>query len=750
MPSGIGGSFCSLLRGLNLRSPAWMLAFDICRKASFGTDKQSGVFEMILFLVSSRYCKQLCASSCRGGRVMAAHYGVAAVNLLGLFVFLPCNVLMAWAIVEQSDLWEQWAFRILFHINVADVIFLIPSGMAAAFSISGVIFSDYLPTIAFLDLETMPVIQGILCLTLALNRLFVFAQWKSLDTKEVYRIFFITAWIGGVFWLLLYLCSLKSTFFYSFSKHTFDIETIIDGQPQTFTKSGLDSVKIAMCMLWFSLIIFCAALSLIILCCKSYEIKNEEVGIFFQTLIPVAFLIVAVLADHYDYVFIEELGIIVGPMTGVLLFRIIPPSIHVIILMITNKKIRQAVFNTVETVDMSQQPDKDKKRNAEAPNQNRQKILKNGKDSKLVKKSETHPNEELSQVVTSEANSDYDNESSVADLKTIDLQPNEKTKIVMRRFVQATVHKGVQKVLQEYQELKICENSQKLKSDAFAKNADKNRYKDQICLDKTRVVLQWPPSSKNDYIHANWVRGLPDTQKDIICTQGPLTSTREDFWRMIWQEKCAVIIMLCAVTECGKNKCDQYWPLKAGDKLSILGLTITNLGVEQSGNELAYTRLNISGTGRDGGKRDHLVNHVLWTGWPDKGVPATSTGALKLIIRTQHLQPAVVHCSAGVGRTGTIVALESCIRVLDAGNELSIYNVLRTLRSKRHNACQTDLQYLYLHRAVIAFILSKNVVTPEEIAPFICEYDALVEQRGKDKTPDGTPAKSPVPPPEKK
>ncbi|KAK0408247.1 hypothetical protein QR680_003854 [Steinernema hermaphroditum] len=323
-------------------------------------------------------------------------------------------------------------------------------------------------------------------------------------------------------------------------------------------------------------------------------------------------------------------------------------------------------------------------------------------------------------------------ESSHAELKMIDLQPNERTKIVMRRFIQATMARGVQKILQEYQELKSLENTAKMKSEVCAKNPDKNRYKDMVCLDKTRVVLRWPPGNKSDYIHANWVRGLPETPKDFICTQGPTAATRDDFWRMVWQEKCAVIIMLCSVVEEGKIKCDQYWPAKVGEKI---------------GNDMVYTQLNVTSSVRDGGKQEHTLNHVQWTGWPDKGVPTTSTGALKLIIRTQHLQPAIVHCSAGVGRTGTVVALESCIRVLDTGNELSIYNVVRLLRAKRFNGCQTDLQYLYLHRAVLAFILSKNVVTADEIASFIYEYDAVLEQRANAKTPEGgTPVKtSPLP-----
>ncbi|KAL6734802.1 hypothetical protein Aduo_005302 [Ancylostoma duodenale] len=93
---------------------------------------------------------------------------------------------------------------------------------------------------------------------------------------------------------------------------------------------------------------------------------------------------------------------------------------------------------------------------------------------------------------------------------------------------------------------------------AFDANPQKNRYKDVFCTDETRVVLSWPPG-KNDYIHANWVSGS-DVPKKFICTQAPTKNTVEDFWRMIWQEQCKSIVMLCNIMECGKKKCEQYWP----------------------------------------------------------------------------------------------------------------------------------------------------------------------------------------------
>jgi len=288
--------------------------------------------------------------------------------------------------------------------------------------------------------------------------------------------------------------------------------------------------------------------------------------------------------------------------------------------------------------------------------------------------------------------------------------------------------KGVEAVLQEFEDLKIsCPTVEQLNHPTCDKNPSKNRYTDIVCVEETRVKLIWPPGTTQDYIHANWIKGMPDMEKQIICTQGPTEATLEDFWRMIWQEKVAAIVMLCQVVEGGKKKCEQYWPAKEEQVMNCANLTITNAGVKSVG-ALQYTKLRMTGVGVSG-VRKHTVNHVLWDGWPDKGVPLSTTGALRLIFRTQTLSPAVVHCSAGVGRTGTIVGLECCMRVMNAGNELSVYNVVKELRSRRFLACQTDLQYLYIHRAILAFITSKNILTPEKVSQFTTDYENLVNSR---------------------
>jgi protein tyrosine phosphatase len=185
--------------------------------------------------------------------------------------------------------------------------------------------------------------------------------------------------------------------------------------------------------------------------------------------------------------------------------------------------------------------------------------------------------------------------SFLATIPPLDLVPTDRSKIVMRRFATIIMAKGCDALLQEFNDLKISCPPESLKHSSFDKHADKNRYKDIICVEDTRVTLTWP-LGMHDYIHANWVTGvIPDLQKQIICTQAPIPSTIVDFWRMVWQEKAYVILMLCCVMENGKKKCEQYWPEKPGERMDVAGLTIINDRVDVYKPDLQYTKIIITG-----------------------------------------------------------------------------------------------------------------------------------------------------------
>uniref|UniRef100_A0A1I7YKE7 Protein-tyrosine phosphatase n=1 Tax=Steinernema glaseri TaxID=37863 RepID=A0A1I7YKE7_9BILA len=233
----------------------------------------------------------------------------------------------------------------------------------------------------------------------------------------------------------------------------------------------------------------------------------------------------------------------------------------------------------------------------------------------------------------------------------------------------------------------------------------------------------WPPGHPNDYIHANWVP--VHGEKRYICTQGPTEKTVEDFWRLVWQEKCRGIVMLCGVMELGKKKCEQYWPSQQGEQLTSGQLTIKNTKVHELEKMLVSSSLELSFQGQT-----HRVEHIIWNGWPDRGVPENHLACLRLVRKMAPLAPVVVHCSAGIGRTGTIVGLDMFQTNLYNGEKLSLADVVKELRVHRHGSVQTDVQFIYMHRVIFGLADNKKVVKEAEIAAFLAEYDAFIKSKG--------------------
>lgn len=261
---------------------------------------------------------------------------------------------------------------------------------------------------------------------------------------------------------------------------------------------------------------------------------------------------------------------------------------------------------------------------------------------------------------------------------------------VLRDFVLQTIKTGIDGLVREFTELKVETSGPPALKTAFDANPDKNRYKDVYCQDETRVILKLPTGSTNDYIHANWayIKG----EKRFICSQGPTEKTVDDFWRMIWENKCRAIVMLCNVFEQGRKKCELYYPEKVGDNpiVTSSGIVIKNTTSSELEKILTVSVLEIVVEGSE----PFSVRHYFWNSWPDRGVPSNIMACLRLLARIKAFSPIVVHCSAGIGRTGTIVGLEMCQQTIMAGEPLSMMAIVRELRSYRHGAVQTDIQYI--------------------------------------------------------
>lgn len=253
---------------------------------------------------------------------------------------------------------------------------------------------------------------------------------------------------------------------------------------------------------------------------------------------------------------------------------------------------------------------------------------------------------------------------------------------------------------------------------AFKNNADKCRYKDVKCWDRTRVVLKWPPDNGNDFIHANWIKH--DLLENIfICCQAPTEKTVVDFWRMVWQERVKEIIMLCRLKEGGKEKCYQYWPQAQDETMIYKPLIITTKLLDTRDPDFIYSRIELRC-----GDEIRRVQHHQWTTWPDKSVPKTPLTPFRLL-RFAHKSarnPTVVHCSAGVGRSGTLIMIEILLNALKRGLKPDLKRYVKEIRSQRSQSIQAEEQYVYIHFAVAQFLWLKNVVSAQDIKGFTTEY----------------------------
>ncbi|EGT38752.1 hypothetical protein CAEBREN_11741 [Caenorhabditis brenneri] len=313
-------------------------------------------------------------------------------------------------------------------------------------------------------------------------------------------------------------------------------------------------------------------------------------------------------------------------------------------------------------------------------------------------------------------------------------KPPAKAMIVVKPWVQRTLDTGVASLVEEFRALAKW-TPEGMTVEAFNANKDKNRYQDVPCQDKGRIVLKFPGLSC-DYIHANYL-GTAHNPKRFICAQGPLENTQYSFWAMAIQEKVECIIMLCNCIEMGKFKCHQYWPLEKDQKMSFgeapNQIHVTKIDEKKMSPEeqcINITSLKVEWA--DGSK---TIQHLQWENWPDRGVPSTNLTAINLLSSTRGNQfPILVHCSAGIGRTGTIVAIAYVQDKMMAGEDCMAMNeLLKELRSHRPWSIQNEFQYLYLHRVLLAYFLERHKSSYGELlsAENDAKYKKWVEDYAK-------------------
>ncbi|XP_077372556.1 receptor-type tyrosine-protein phosphatase mu isoform X6 [Festucalex cinctus] len=238
----------------------------------------------------------------------------------------------------------------------------------------------------------------------------------------------------------------------------------------------------------------------------------------------------------------------------------------------------------------------------------------------------------------------------------------------------------------------------------------KNRYGNIIAYDHSRVRLQaLEGEQSSDYINANYVDGY-HRPNHYIATQGPMQETVLDFWRMVWQENTAAIVMVTNLVEVGRVKCCKYWP---DDTEIYRDIKVTLIETEL----LSEYVIRTFAVEKRGAHEIREIRQFHFTGWPDHGVPYHSTGLLGFIRRVKsktlsNAGPMVVHCSAGAGRTGCFIVIDIMLDMAEREGVVDIYNCVRELRSRRVNMVQTEEQYVFIHDAILEACLCGDTTIP--------------------------------------
>uniref|UniRef100_A0A3B5Q1U5 protein-tyrosine-phosphatase n=1 Tax=Xiphophorus maculatus TaxID=8083 RepID=A0A3B5Q1U5_XIPMA len=241
-------------------------------------------------------------------------------------------------------------------------------------------------------------------------------------------------------------------------------------------------------------------------------------------------------------------------------------------------------------------------------------------------------------------------------------------------------------------------------------NRMKNRYGNIIAYDHSRVRLQAPEGEQSsDYINANYVDVSTHTSQHHRL-KGPMQETVFDFWRMVWQENTAAIVMVTNLVEVGRVKCCKYWP---DDTEIYRDIKVTLIETEL----LSEYVIRTFAVEKRGAHEIREIRQFHFTGWPDHGVPYHATGLLGFIRRVKsktltNAGPMVVHCSAGAGRTGCFIVIDIMLDMAEREGVVDIYNCVRELRSRRVNMVQTEEQYVFIHDAILEACLCGDTTIP--------------------------------------
>uniref|UniRef100_A0A672YZ08 Tyrosine-protein phosphatase non-receptor type 13 n=1 Tax=Sphaeramia orbicularis TaxID=375764 RepID=A0A672YZ08_9TELE len=252
--------------------------------------------------------------------------------------------------------------------------------------------------------------------------------------------------------------------------------------------------------------------------------------------------------------------------------------------------------------------------------------------------------------------------------------------------------------LQEFENLQNLQPLDDCLIGQTKENKKKNRYKNIVPFDTTRVVL----GKDGGYINANFIK-MPVKDEDFlyIACQGPLPTTLGDFWQMVWEQKSNVIAMMTQEVEGGKVKCQRYWPdtprtaEMVDDRLQI------TLIKDQHLDNFVIRLIEVRDVQTSEVQR---VTHLNYTGWPDHGTPSQPEQLLTFISYMRHVHrsgPVITHCSAGIGRSGTLICIDVVLGLISKDADFDISDVVRNMRLQRQGMVQTEDQYIFCYQVIL-------------------------------------------------
>ncbi|KAF0312508.1 Tyrosine-protein phosphatase non-receptor type 9 [Amphibalanus amphitrite] len=300
--------------------------------------------------------------------------------------------------------------------------------------------------------------------------------------------------------------------------------------------------------------------------------------------------------------------------------------------------------------------------------------------------------------------------------------------ITLVELLQQLQTKGRRGLYDDYWEIKSRPPAGTFNHSMIPANRGKNRYSDVLCYDHSRVTLtQVNDDPNSDYINANFVDGYKQ-KNAFISSQGPIPGTFADFWRMVWEQRVLLIVMTTRLVEQGRTKCGRYWPLEFGAETRHGFFTVENLGVTQH-DCYNVSQLLVTDTRTE---QTREVTHFLFTAWPDYNVPHSAETMLRFLAAIRETQerrlpelspswtghplgpPILVHCSAGIGRTGTLCTLDICIRRLEDVGTVDVQGTVEKVRSQRAHSIQMPDQYVFCHTALVDYAVSRGYLSAEQ------------------------------------